>query len=279
MNIRRPRQALATFAASALAFGGLALGQEPNDRPNPGPAAPGQTVKLPFLGVATAPVDPSLGAQLGLAEGFGLLVHHIDPDSPADAVLKAHDVLTKFNDQILVNHDQLAALVRNAGSGATVSLTVIRAGNETATDVALVEREVPAYQRHFPLQPGMRFPEPPNFRAPGAGPGPREFDAEMMERQMLRPQSETQSGSVTTTNKMRNATWVENGLVLNLTDNGKGNNLTIDRDGKRLFEGPIDTAEQRERIPGEVREAVERLEGRLNDSPKFPAVAEDGGDD
>jgi hypothetical protein len=34
------------------------------------------------------------------------------------------------------------------------------------------------------------------------------------------------------------------------------------RDGKELFDGPIDTPEQREKVPAEVREKLERLENQ-----------------
>jgi S1-C subfamily serine protease len=89
----------------------------------------------------TSPVSGALGAQLGLAEGFGLLVDEVVGDSPAGkAGLQRNDVLKLLNDQQLVDPNQLAALVRAAGKNADVSLTFFRAGKEQKINVQVGER-------------------------------------------------------------------------------------------------------------------------------------------
>ena len=48
--------------------------------------APEQRLKpTPYVGVVTSPVPPALAAQLGLGEGFGVVVDEVVPDSPAKA--------------------------------------------------------------------------------------------------------------------------------------------------------------------------------------------------
>ncbi len=129
------------FAILSLGAG-IVCAQEggPEDRP---PKPEIEMKKEAFLGIATGPVQESLRAQLGIDEGVGLIVHHVHEDSPAAQKLEAHDVVTKFDDQILVNHDQLAVLVHNAGIGTKINLTVIRRGAEQTAAVELGEREVP----------------------------------------------------------------------------------------------------------------------------------------
>ena len=98
-----------------------------------------------FLGVATSPVPPVLAAQLGLPEGFGLVVDEVMPDSPAGkAGVLRFDVLRLFNDQQLLSPDQLAALVRAQGKDSDVTLTVLRKGQEQKLGMKIAERPMPA---------------------------------------------------------------------------------------------------------------------------------------
>src|SRR4051812_14577750 len=66
-----------------------------------------------WLGVNTSPPPHVLRQQLQLPRGVGLVVDMVAPDSPAQAAgVKQYDVLHKLNDQILINQQQLAVLVR-----------------------------------------------------------------------------------------------------------------------------------------------------------------------
>ncbi|MFX3681283.1 MAG: hypothetical protein ACN6I3_00005, partial [bacterium] len=65
-----------------------------------------------FLGVETTRVGSTLGAQLGLDRGIGLVVARVVPDTGAAAALEKHDLLLKFEDQLLVTPDQLGVLVK-----------------------------------------------------------------------------------------------------------------------------------------------------------------------
>jgi hypothetical protein len=94
-----------------------------------------------FLGVLTSPVSREMRAQFGLAEGFGLQVVEVMPDSPAHAAgLKEHDVLVLFEDQKLVNMEQLQTLVRSRKKEDTVNLTVITGGQQKQVSVKIGER-------------------------------------------------------------------------------------------------------------------------------------------
>ena len=105
-----------------------------------------------FLGVATSPVPPVLTAQLGLPDGFGLVVDEVLPESPADkAGVLRFDVLRQFNDQNLVDPNQLSTLVRAQARDAEVSLTLLRKGQEQKVTVKIAERPMPVR---------MQFPAP-----------------------------------------------------------------------------------------------------------------------
>ena len=290
----------AIFAALAL---GPLTAQEESKRPPEKPTRPTppkpEMIKQPFLGVATGPVHPSLRAQLGIDEGVGVSIHHVDPNSPANKVLKAHDILTKFGDQILVSHDQLAILVRNAGAGKEIGLTFIRGAKEQNANVAIGEHEVPkhAQRRGFPH---MDF----NFQRGGNPFNPqlqqdqqrrqiedtkrnverqmREAREQMenarrdMEQKMRKSQSDRPDTGIrggvnprrpATEVTVRNATWVQDELSLNFVENEKGKRLTVDRDGERIFDGPVDTEEQRAKIPEDVRDTFERLERQVDGKP------------
>lgn len=98
----------------------------------------------PFLGVITSPVTPVLAAQLGLPEGFGLVVDEVLPDSPAaKAGVQRHDVLKLFNDQQLIDPGQLATLIRGRGNVAEAGLTILRHGQEQKLNVTIGERMMP----------------------------------------------------------------------------------------------------------------------------------------
>ena len=101
-----------------------------------------------FLGVVTAPLPEPVRAQTDLGEGIGLMVEHVQPESPAAAAgLVRHDILHKLNDQILVNPDQLRTLIRAAGAGAEVSLTVVRKGQPVTVKATLTEQTIQPERR------------------------------------------------------------------------------------------------------------------------------------
>jgi|GEM_PF-715001 len=114
-----------------------------------------------YIGLLTREVPAELRAQLSLAEGFGLLVDEVIPESPAKAAgLKVYDVLVKFEDQQLVNMEQFMSLVRSKKKGDVVQLGVISGGKETKVPVTLGEHQVESSDH----QPRQGYPgwAPPN---------------------------------------------------------------------------------------------------------------------
>jgi hypothetical protein len=146
------------IAIAAIIIAGSAVAQQPPAPPAPPalPMPPGnsgdrhdhdkdKTPKVPvtFLGVETSTVPRVVSEQLGLAKGFGLVVDYVVPDGPAAAGgVQASDILKMLNDQILMEPDQLAKLVRSYPDGTTVTLTVLRKGQEQKISVKLGKKEV-----------------------------------------------------------------------------------------------------------------------------------------
>lgn len=95
----------------------------------------------PYIGVLTSHVPRELRAHFNLPEGFGLLVQEVMPDTPAKAAgIQMDDVLLRFEDQKLVNMEQLQTLVRSQKKGDVVRLTLISGGQEKQVSVTIAER-------------------------------------------------------------------------------------------------------------------------------------------
>jgi len=270
--------ALAIVAGASLAVG--AENQEKTKQMETrivvgGPAqrmAPASREPVPYLGVAVAPAGPALTSQLRLPEGQGLVVTVVEPDSPAGkAGLQQHDVITKLDDQILIEPRQLSVLVRGHGEGDKVTVTYLRAGTEARVTATLSMHVPPSMPRqtfqwmgeggpdvlfhteefNLPHPPpgakagegGLRrFPFPNTPMAPGM-PGP---GAPVM---IFRPRAEVvisdDAGE----------------LFVHINENGRV--LTAkDADGAIVFDGPIDTPEQRAALPEALRTRLEKLESR-----------------
>jgi hypothetical protein len=111
---------------------------EPKDKDKDRPKVP-----VTFLGVETSSVPRVVSEQLGLPKGFGLVVDYVVPDGPAAAAgVQQNDIIKMFNDQILMEPDQLAKLVRSYQEGTNVTLTILRKNAETKVTVKLGKKEV-----------------------------------------------------------------------------------------------------------------------------------------
>ncbi|MHC4716200.1 MAG: S1C family serine protease [Planctomycetota bacterium] len=157
------------------------------------PAKPARTVG--YLGVHTGPVEQPLRSQLDLPDGVGLLVRHVDPEAPAaKAGVKEFDVLHKLDQQILINPDQLAVLVRIHKPGRQVKLTIVRKAQPVVVPVTLGSRKItepPAAIERWRRRIPRRFPPEwvprPRWKMPPAPQLPKDWDEQMrdlMERYM-----------------------------------------------------------------------------------------------
>ena len=130
--------------------------------------SPGKKEKVTFLGVGASPAPAVLTHQLHLPADFGLVIDEVVPEGPADkAGLKEFDLLQKLDDQLLVDDQQLTALIHSHKPGEEITLTVIREGKPLTLKAKLGEHEEVA-QGDDPHRFMLQFGLPPG--AEGAGP-------------------------------------------------------------------------------------------------------------
>jgi len=184
--------------------------------------------KVAYLGVATSYVTETLRDQLGLPPGMGLVVELVGPDSPAaQAGLRRHDLLVRLDDQRLVNLPQLAVLVRMHQPGDKVTLTLLRGGEELKVPVTLGETV-------------LRDVVLPGDVAQRLGTGSPRLG-------FLRASSITFSDR-------------EHLLTLSHPNDQKYLVAKDRASGQVLFEGPIQTDEERAKVPPAILKKLERLE-------------------
>lgn len=228
-------------------------GEAPVEMPAP-PALKEET----FLGISTHSVDAALAAQMELPPETGLVVVQIAPDSPAAAVLKPLDLITRFDDQILIEPRQLGVLVRSKKEGDEVKLTLFRAGKKQTVTVKLTKKLMPPLPGKF--VPGtrtiMRFDEErPAVSLRAVRPGPVGSGG---------------SSSHSHSSEMRVARFGGNDARM-VFDDGTGRLEVSFKDGKKqltarnpkgdvVFSGPVETAEERKALPAEVRARMEKME-------------------
>lgn len=245
-----------------------------------GGAAKREMEKVAFLGVQTAPVSRTLAAQLGLPRDTGLVVVDVVDDSPAAAVLRAHDILTKLDDQILVGQQQLSVLIRNRKKDDEVSLTIYREGKPLVVKARLGEREMPKPLAFGPGAPedgfGFRFfslDEPGIERLeqlPGMEPGQVGNVIRMIGRNRgdlggpPRVQVFRGRGPGATILDLRQGNVVYSdgeGSIEVRAEEGKRQLTVRNPQGAVTFQGPVNTEEERDQLPPEVKRRLGRLEG------------------
>lgn len=216
--------------------------------------AASEMVEQTFLGVSTSPVGETLGKQLGLAEGVGMVIDHVEPNSPAaNAGLEKHDVLHKLDDQLVINTPQLSVLLNMHDGGDKVKITVIRGGKSKAIPVTLERRKVrkltvskEIIERMF--RPRMKVPEELRRR-------PREGDSEDRERR------EGSRGRKTVGSML---SMDHGGMSVRMKVTGNKATLHVtDKDGKEIYSGPVKIDESgRVHAPEgneKVRKVLERM--------------------
>src|SRR5207244_8477393 len=93
-------------------------------------------VNRPYLGVAYQQLEETAAAANSL--GVGALVTDVTSGSPADrAGIKAHDVVTKVNDQAIDDEHPLKDVLRQFAPGTRVTVIVYRGGKSQTLQVTL----------------------------------------------------------------------------------------------------------------------------------------------
>jgi membrane-associated protease RseP (regulator of RpoE activity) len=227
------------------------------------------------LGVVVSPVPEALARHLKLADPSGLLVETVMKDSAAAAAgIRKHDVLVKFDDQILVNAEQLHALIRQRKPKEQVQLTLYREGQEQRLKVALGESK--KEDASAPLTLRTQFTPLWTFGEGKADEALRSYQGalRLLESQLVDPKTmqyivKASAASTRTT---------PDGLTLSLKSVGDTRRLTVkDKNGKVLFEGSVQTEAQRNLLAPEIRkpvdEMIEESKKKEKDEPRSQSPA------
>ena len=203
-----------------------------------------------YLGVSAAPPPTVLRKQLGLTPGMGLIVEFVVPDSPAaKAGVQQYDVLQKLDDQLIVNREQLTVLVRSHKPGDEIKLGIIHDGKPATLAAKLIEHDVEplAVDGEWEFQLEHVFPEPRvTLIAPGQHPpivGWSNFSGTI--------KGGPSSLTLLDGDRSYSITTIQGGQQV-FTVKGK--------DGKIIFEGPINSKEDRQKVPAELKEKLEKLQ-------------------
>lgn len=98
-------------------------------------------VTTPYLGVGTTDLTPEIADRFNLSVDSGALVQTVEPGSGAAAAgVRENDVITALDDTEVNSYGDLFGALRDYQPGDTVTLTVVRGGNERTLDVTLGER-------------------------------------------------------------------------------------------------------------------------------------------
>jgi hypothetical protein len=283
--------------------------------PPPGPHERMPKVPMIFLGVETSTVPSVVSDQLGLAKGFGLVVDYVVPDGPAAAAgVLQNDILKMLNDQILLEPGQLRKLLQTFQDGTTITLTVLRKGQEQKISVKLLKKEMP--KRHA-FMPGPDGNWDFNFDGNGGHvdlgdlkerlremkEGLKEQAGEqrnLMHEAVMKANEEVRRAREETRDATRNVKiYSKDGGALQSTkidinkaqivfsdDKGEMKMETVDGkkmltakdpQGKLLFSGPVETKEDLDKIPLDVRQRFDKLQER--DIPSVTSSDENDNDE
>ena len=246
--------------------------------------------KVTFLGVSSSTLPARMSEQLNLPPNIYLSVDQVSPGSPAsEAGLKIYDVILQLNDQILVNSPQLKALVRMKKPGDNVELKILRKGKPQTLQVTLSEIDKP-FEKRIPHRgfkglgtlPSDLFSQNFDLLSPNLNSSIRELLNEHGLSQVPQVLDPTKSDSIeldlnnpihgpqnTPPNvKSFSFSSQQNHIIISDDEgtieftlkDGKKYLKATDADGNTVFDGRVDTDQQRKKLPKNIREKLQKID-------------------
>lgn len=214
----------------------------------------GPSASAQGLGVTLSRATAVLRRQLGLERGAGLVAESVKPGSKAArAGFLQHDVLVRLDDQILVLPEQFDALLESAEPDQALACTVLRGGREVV--IPLGTQPAAHHQAVETHQPRSARP----VVRPAGGLRPTASALAIVTPTPRLPQA---SGGM---RRLGDETLVRNDHDFEIRlSRGEDTRLSVtDAAGRIVFQGGIDAAEDRSRVPVAVRERVADMEKLL----------------
>ncbi len=215
-----------------------------------------------WLGVQVTSVPALVTAQLGLTPGMGLAVERVVSGSPAErAGLRRYDILTKFDDQLLVNAGQLQVLVRSKVRGTVVQLTGLRKGRERMAPATLDTRH-PEMIRE-PLPADWVPPLPTDVGGP--------IRDVLIDRNRSTAEPHVRTKTVGAQTRQVVTTDVSGTYELKV-DGENRRFKAVRTNGEVVFEGAVGTRAEQAGLSSELRERLKSLEAILASEPVLPPL-------
>jgi hypothetical protein len=230
-------------------------------------------LKAAWLGLSASQPPQALRRQLKLPDGTGLVIDFIQPDSPASKVgLKQYDLLTKLNDQILVNAEQLSVLVRTFKPGNKVRLEFLREGDRQSVEAELIEHEVPPLSDDVGFGGIQQFefrPAPIDGFGGRAGIGSGGGGGGGVSNRVRRGDVQVEAHTISLVDGKRQ-------FSIDARDGQRMLTVLDTRSGRVMSKFPIDSDEQIQALPADIKEPVSRLLPMLDISSDRPTPASKG---
>jgi hypothetical protein len=281
----------AAAAAGLALFAGVCLAQPDAPAPAEAEALPEAATSPGFLGIAVGEAPAPEAAEL---DAPVLVVARVGEGSAAEAAgLRSGDTLLKFDDQRLLHPEQLRRLVAAYPAGYEATLTVIRDGQTREWSATLGERP-PALADDAPPGPGgwpwrgghadpLGNPFAQMLDRPGLDEQLRQMRQQMRDHDQLFEQMrralEQQRGQLGDfpgleldaprgPGATRVQTIIDGEHRITVRKDADGRHLTVrDAEGVEIFAGPIDTPEQLEAVPADIRQKLPTPERNPFDRP------------
>ncbi|MEM7397141.1 MAG: S1C family serine protease, partial [Verrucomicrobiota bacterium] len=214
-------------------------------------------------------------------KGFGLVVRSVDPKSRIHDKLKQYDILLKLDEQHLISSEQLTVLVSSFEPGRSVKLELIRQGKRGTMTVQLSGRPpLPLEAEKTNAVKTVRGPlaVPPGFKLPDLEQVDRTaLDPNLLKAlqldQLPEPHREAllrdfgtrfvNPGNANGMNRSssQSYTLIDNGTSISMTTlNGRSRLMVRDPRGTVVFDGPVNTDEERARVPKDIRKKLFGIE-------------------
>ena len=266
------------------------------------PETPSGKEQVTYLGVRTEGLPPAMSKQLSLPIGLHLSVVQVGPNSPAQkAGLQEFDVLLKLDDQTLVNEDQLKKLVRLKNPQDQITLSILRNGKSREIQVVLEETEITkevsrSASRNRLFQDPFRKDEFFNdfwderfedfiMKDPSFGLRNNQFYPQVRPNISNRQRKERKDSNDPLHNSDSEDPLHQSGTdIQNFSFSSSQSHKVItdedgtlewtEKDGEKflratnpsgnlLFEGPVNTDEEKAKIPLKLSKRLKKLEGKL----------------
>jgi hypothetical protein len=232
----------------------------------------GKTEKAAWLGVSTSKLPLALRKQIKLKNKYaGLIVERVEPNSPADeAGIQQFDIIEKVGDQWIINTEQFSAVLRMNEPGKEVAISVIREGQPQEVKAKLAEKELPVLGANGEWEAVAGPVAGPFQWAPGAQ-GDIFVQPDRLEPMILERFGAAENSTTTIKDD-------EHTLKIT-TKKGKRNLVASDANGVVLYDGPINTEEERANVPEEIRAKVDKqleaiaARNKVKATKKTPATA------